>query len=141
MSDDYGKYRRQYQDISGDLDVAAATSAAQTLVTVRNSVYQINVQRIKVSVITYAAKTWTFEDSTGTPVVIGQISIPATEPTVPGEQTYSIDFGPIGTALSVGMNFVLALSAAGAAARVHWEGYQRLAPGQTVAISNSAASQ
>lgn len=141
MAGDYTKFLRHYQDISGDSDVATATTGPVTLVTARNSQYQIFIQRIKVSVVTYAAKTFTFEDSTGTPVVIGIVSVPAAAPTAAGEQAYTFDFGPEGTALSVGMNFVLALSAAGAAARVHWEGYMRLGSGQAVSIANAASAQ
>lgn len=139
MAGDYTKFLRHYQDVSGDIDVATGTAGPLTLVTVRNVNYTIYVQRIRVSVVTFAAsaKTLTFEDSAGTPVVIGIVTTPTSAPSVPGEQSFDFDFGPEGTPLTVAKNFMLALSAAGAAARVHWDAYQR----RTVAgFSNDTAA-
>lgn len=124
MSGDYNKYRRHYQDISLDYDLAATTGGPVTLKAVRNSAYTIYIQRISTDVKTYAAKTLTFEDS-GTPTVIAVDSIPAAEPTNAGAQSWDHDFGPVGTALGEGKDLVLALSASGVAARIHIEGYQR----------------
>lgn len=125
MAGDYVTKLRQYGDQSFDYDLATGTAGPVTLFTVRNSAYRIYVQKISVSVVTFAAKTLTFQDSAGSPVVIAVDSIPAAETATPGDQTWSQDFGPDGTALSVGKNLVLALSAAGAAARIHVQLYQR----------------
>lgn len=139
MAGDYTKFRRHYQDVSFDYDLATGTSGPVTLLTVRNANYQIFIQRITISVVTFAAKTLTLQDSAGTPVVIAVASIPATESTVPGIEPYEYDFGEVGTALTIAKNFVLALSAAGAAARIHVDAYQRL--GKTIGMNDGASLQ
>jgi hypothetical protein len=111
--------------VSKDSDVGTGDSGPVTLQAVKDANHTLYIQRIIISIVTYAAKTFTLQDSAGTPVVIGSGSIPATAPTAAGKQTYEYDFGPRGTALTQGKSLVLALSASGAAARVHVEGYQR----------------
>lgn len=138
MAGDYTKYLRHYQDISFDYDLATGTGGPVTLATVRNANYTIYVQKITTDVVTFAAKTLSFEDSANTPVVIAQDSIPSTEPTSAGAQAYDHDYGPIGTALTQGKNLVLALSGAGVAARIHVQAYQRLTA--TVNINSGAAN-
>lgn len=123
---EYLHLQNQHEFISVDADVATGDSAAVTLKAAKTANYTIYVQRIVVAVITYAAKTFTFQDSTGSPVIIGFMSIPAAAPTTLGLQDYVLDFGPRGTALSKGKDLKLALSAAGVAARIHVEGYQKL---------------
>jgi len=125
MAGDYEKYRRHYERIDADLVVATGNAGPSTLKTVRNANYTIYVQKIKVSVTTFSAKTWTFKDSAGTPVPGAVISVPASEATVPGIQDYEFDFGAAGYPLTQGKDLVLAYSAAGAAGIVHVEAYQR----------------
>jgi len=139
MAGDYSKYRRHYEDLSFDYDLATATGGPVTLLTARNAKYQIYIQKISIDVGTYSAKVLTFADSAGTPVEIASSSIPGTEPTNAGAQNYEHDFGSEGTALTVGKNLVLTLSGAGVAARIHVACFQRLA--STGFIGDTAANQ
>lgn len=139
MAGDYTKFRRHYQDVSTDFDLLASDAGPDTLISARNKYYTIYVQRITVSVKTFAAHTLTFQDSAGTPVVIGVVSVPAAESTNPGLVQYELDFGEIGTPLTVADNLVLALSAAGVAARIHIDAYQRMTA--TGFIGDTAANQ
>lgn len=125
MAGDYEKYRRHYERIDADLVVAAGDAGPSTLKAVRNANYTIFVQKIKVSVTTFSAKTWTFKDSAGTPVPGAVISTTAPEATVPGIQDYEFDFGAAGYPLTQGKDLAVAYSAAGAAGIVHVEAYQR----------------
>lgn len=125
MAGDYEKFRRHYEQINVDYDLATGTAGPVTLKAVRNAGYTIYVQRIDMDVATYSAKVVTFQDSAGTPSVIAQSSIPATEPTNAGAQAFTHDFGPRGTALTEGKDLVLSLSGAGVGARIHIYGYQR----------------
>jgi hypothetical protein len=125
MSDPYRRRTSFYQDISGAFNVGTATTTT-TLVTARNANYTIWIQKLHIEVTTSAVQTWTFADSAGTPVNI-----------VPAVSTSSIahfdfDFGPEGVPLTLGKNFVLTISAAGAAGWVSWEGYSVLANGTAV---------
>jgi hypothetical protein len=87
----------------------------------------VYVQRIAVSITTYSAKTWTFTDSTGTPIPNAVISIAAAiEAHVSESGPIVIDFGPEGYALAIGKNLVLDVSATGAAGVIKVEAYEKL---------------
>lgn len=138
---DYVRYRKLYQDISGQLNVLAATDDS-TLVTAKSAGHTLFIQKIEVNITTYSAKTWLFKDSAGTPVPIGFFSIPAAAVALPSESnTIVIDFGPEGVALSEGKNFLLDVSAAGAAGMLKWQGYQRLAYTTPISALSGAANQ
>ncbi len=113
-------YRCFYQDISGNLTVAAATGDT-TLVTAKDIYHTIFIQRIIVYVTTDAAQSASFVDSNGTPKKIAEVT------TSPGDETrWDFDFGDAGVPLTEGKNFVLDVSAAGLAGIVTWEGYSKL---------------
>lgn len=127
MSDPYRRYTSFYQDVSGSFRVLAADGGPDTLVTVRNANYTLNLQKVHIEVTTTGAFTWTFQDSAGTPV-----------PLVPSISTAAIahfdfDFGPKGIPLTLGKNLVLSISGAGAVGWVAWEGYSQLANATAVA--------
>jgi len=111
-------YRKIYEDISGELTLAAADGDA-TLVTVRNASYTIFIQRIVFAVTTDAIQSCTFEGTGGTPIIFGIV-------TSPGIGVREVNFGAEGVPLDEGDNFLLDVSAAGLAGQIAWEGYQRL---------------
>jgi hypothetical protein len=124
---DYNFYQRMYASKNTQLMVVAATDDT-TLITPKTTSHQIWVQKIVVDITTYSAKTWNFEDSTGTPVPIWHISIPGGAVALPSESNSMVaDFGPEGIALPIGKNLVLNVSAAGAAGAVKVMAYERLA--------------
>lgn len=126
MAGDYRFYQRQYTDVSTNLNVLTSTDDT-TLITVKSANHRIYVQKIAINISTYAAKTWQFEDSAGTPVPVANISIPAAATALPSESgTIVYDFGPKGFPLTVGKNLVLNVSATGAAGQVHVEAYEKL---------------
>ena len=132
MPGDYNKLRMCYVDRSVDSTALTSTDYSgtpQTTIACRSTEHQIFVQKIIVSPTTYAAKTWTFRDSAGTPVPNGVVSIPAAAPTAGGDVNFVIDFGPVGYALTQGKDLQFLMSAAGAAGAVHVEAYERLAAG------------
>ena len=104
-------YRRNYQDISGNLTVAAATGDT-TLVTVKDIYHTLYIQRIVVYVTTDAAQSASFVDSNGTPKKIFEVT------TSPGDETrWEFFAGEQGVPLTEGKNFVLDVSTAGLADR------------------------
>lgn len=127
MAGDYRKFQHTYSDKSVDLTVLAATDDT-TLITPKSANHQVFVQRIVVTITTYAAKTWLFKDSAGTPVEFAFISIPAAAVALASESNAfaTFDFGPAGVPLTLGKNLLLDVSAAGAAGRVHVEAYEKL---------------
>lgn len=138
---DYVRYRKLYQDISGQLKVVAATDDT-TLVSAKSAGHTLFIQRIEVNITTYSAKTWLFTDSAGTPVPLGFFSIPAAAVALPSESNSIIlDFGPEGVQLTEGKNFLLDVSAAGAAGMLKWQGYQRLAVTTPVGSYTGASLQ
>ncbi len=128
MAGDYARYQKLYSSKSMTLQVLTTTDDT-TLITSRSANHEIWIQRIVVSITTYAAKTWTFQDSTATPIKIAHISIPAAAVALPSESNAMVhDFGPEGVRLPLGKNFVLDVSATGAAGTVHIDAYERLGP-------------
>lgn len=113
--------RTRFKDVSGSTVLAAGdnlSATARTLVTGRTG-YTLYIQKITVNVITDNAATLQFKDTAGTPVVI------AGTKASPGIGPILFDFGDEGRALTEAKNFTLANSAAGLAADIHWEGYER----------------
>lgn len=114
-------YRRIYKNISGSLDVAAATGDT-TLVTVGNTKSTIYIQGIVFYVTTDAAQSMSFEDSNSSAKKIFEI------PASPGDETLwgTPDmFGAEGIPLTEGKNFVMNVSAAGLAGQLKWYGYEK----------------
>lgn len=105
-----------------DVDVAAGDSATKTAQPAARTNFQIFIQKITVAPVTGAAQSLSFQDNAGTPVVIGKYT-GAVGNTTP----VTFDFGPHGTALTVSKEFDIAISGAGLAARIHIEGFYRLA--------------
>jgi hypothetical protein len=123
MLGDYTAYKRFYTNKSIDRTIVAAdTSAAHAdVISPRNSLHTIYIQKIILSITTHAAQTITFRDGAGTPVVIAAHTDAAT-----GLSVVEWDFGPEGTPLTQGEELDIILSAAGIAARVHIEAYEKL---------------
>lgn len=128
MAGDYKFNQLTYRSRVTDSFVLVATdyTTATALITVRNANYTIYVQRIVVAPTTYAAKTWTFQDSAGTPVPVAFISIPATAGTTGADAEFVFDFGPTGIALTTGKNLNIIMSATGAAGAIHIEAYEKI---------------
>lgn len=117
-----GAWRRRtfYQDISGNLTMAA-TDSSTTLVTVKNTSHTLFIQRVVVYITTDAAQSWAFVDSNGTPLADCKVT------TSPGVDTrWDFDFGDDGIPCTSGKNFVLTASGAGLAGRIVWYGYAKL---------------
>lgn len=125
----------RYGHVHANYDLATGIAGpVDNLLAVKSANHQIYIMHIVVSVTTFANKVLTFQDDAGTPVVIGKIEVPTTQPTsVPGEQTYVLNFLGEGIPLTVGKNLDLTLSAAGVGAKIHVEAYQRLVGPVTVA--------
>lgn len=129
-------YRTFYQDKSTTLNVLAATDDQASFIAPKSTDHTLYIQKIVVSITTYSAKTWLFQDSNGTPLPGAFISIPAAAPTTAGDAAYTIDFGDEGIALTSGKGLSLDVSAAGAAGIVRVEAYQKLNNGVAAASTN-----
>ena len=127
MLKDAASYRRHYEDISGTLVLAAADGDA-TLKSARAG-HTLYIQRILVNIVTAAAQTLTFKDSNSSAKIIAFVEASAAVGTL-----REFDFGAQGIPLTEAKNFLLDVAAAGVAATIAWEGYQK----QTAALSASA---
>lgn len=138
MAGDYRFYQNFYRDKSADAVALTSTdwSTAHTIITPKSTSYTIFVQKITVNITTYAAKTWTFQDSTGTPVPIALASIGAAGSTTPGDSEFVFDFGPKGIALTEGKTLDIKMSASGAAGAIHVEAYEKLTAVVAAASTN-----
>lgn len=128
MAGDYRFYQNFYRkkNVTSVATTSTDYSTASSIITPKSTSYTLFIQKITVSVTTYAAKTWTFQDSTGTPVPIALASIPAAAPTTGGDADFVYDFGPEGIPLTEGKNLDWKMSATGAAGVVHVEAYEKL---------------
>lgn len=136
---DYGHYQRFHTSRNFDLAVLTSTdySSATALITARSASHTLYIQKIEVSITDYSAKTWTFQDSAGTPVKFGLISIPAAaEAHVSESGTIVFDFGPAGTPVTLGKDLNMIMSAAGAGGRIHIEAYEKLGAAVAIATTN-----
>ena len=129
-------YRSFYKNKSTTLQILAATDDQASFIAPKSADHQIFVQKITVSITTYSAKTWTFQDTAGAPVPIWHISIPAAAGTTGADATYTIDFGAEGVGLTVGKGLSLDVSAAGAAGIIKVEAYEKLANVVAAASTN-----
>lgn len=125
--------QRENIRLIADVDVAAADATKDNILAVKSANHQIFVQKIVVSVITDAAQSLIFQDDAGTPVIIGKTKAS------PGLGPLLFEFGPNGTPLTVGKNLDIATSAAGIAARVHVEAYQKLGAVINTATATAAS--
>jgi pyruvate/2-oxoglutarate dehydrogenase complex dihydrolipoamide acyltransferase (E2) component len=131
--DAYLRQRINNTGINGSAVVAAADSGTVTLVTGKAG-WTIYVQRLFVVIITDAAQTLTFKDTAGTPV-----QVEATDASPSANAEYMWDFTSRGKPLTEAKNFVAAISSAGLAAHIEWEGYMKQTGTEYVAgISSSS---
>lgn len=115
------EHRTRYKDVSGRTTLAAGdnlSAAGRTLVALKVG-YTTYVEKIQVNVITDNAATLQFKDSAGTPRVI------AGTKASPGIGPITFEFGDEGIPLTEAKDFNLWNSAAGLAAEIYWEGYQK----------------
>lgn len=118
---DYGYIRSVlYQDVSSQTRVAAADTATVTPITHKDANHQVFVQRILMAVSTDAAQTLTFQDTAGTPVVIGKSK------SSPGLGICIVaDYGPDGIGLTKATDLQYVISGAGLGCVVNIEAYQK----------------
>lgn len=115
---DYTRKRRLYCDVSRSFTFTAATDDT-TLITARNALETIFIQRIIVFITTSTAATETFQDHI-TGKVIGVI------PTNPGANSrWDFDWGPEGMPLTVGENFLWNVSVVGHAGSMVIEAFSK----------------
>ena len=127
-SDGYLFYRTAVgSDLTTQTALASGvTGAGSTILSARNSLSHLVIQRIRVVPTSYAAAsflTFTETDATGSGVAIiaQEVTGPATNA---GEQGTFVDFGPKGWKMGVGKNlFLVRSSATGPGANVVVEAY------------------
>jgi hypothetical protein len=140
MAGDYFHYQRQYTRKIADAVILTSTDYSSTdgvLVSCKSANHQVFIQEIDMEISVFAAKVWTFEDSTGTPIPFGIVSIPAAATALPSESnSIRIKFGPAGFPLAQGKGLSLKMSAAGVAAQVHVEAYEKLIGPVALAVGN-----
>lgn len=135
---DYGHYQRFHTSRNADVDLLAANAGPVNLVVARSAGHQTFIQKISVSINTYAAATMTFQDTAGTPVKFGLESIPAAaEAHVSESGSFVIDFGPQGKPITIGKDLQLVLSGAGIGASIHVEAYEKIGTTTGLAIATT----
>jgi hypothetical protein len=109
--------RALYENISGHLQVAAATD--DTDLVAAKTGHTIFIQKIVFNVTTDAAVSMSFVSKTSGKEI-------ATVPASAGDNTEHVfDFGERGVPLTEGEAFQMAVSAAGYAGPLMWEGYRK----------------
>lgn len=125
MSEAYRRYQDDYGALFADVVAIAGTQNYDGVLVPRDALHTIFVQLIDGSITTHAdGKSWTFQDSAGTPVVIAAYADEVVADVIQPRPRY--DFGPRGTPLTQGASLNVKGSAAGLAGRIHIEAYQKL---------------
>ena len=126
--DGHLKYQALYGKLSANATITAAEQAATAALTVRNSSYQIYVQKITLSITTHtnAKVALTVQSSNATPVVIFSRTDLTAAAGVP--DVIEVDFGPEGLPIVQGesVNWLWSTGGTGVVGKAHIEGYQRL---------------
>lgn len=118
MGEPYRRNRTFYQDVSGNLNVTAATDDT-TLVTAPTN-HTVFLQKLHIEVTAGSgAVTWTIKDSAGTPVLLVPVVSAA------AIAHFDFDFGPDGVPCTEEKNLLLDVSATGAVGWVTWEGFKK----------------
>lgn len=127
MPGDYNAYRRNNQDKTADVTLAATDGGKNDVIAVKNANNQLFIQRISYVPVTVAAQSVTFKDDNSSALTIA---------VVPSGQTlpFVADFGPEGVALTAGKNLDIS-NTAGPAAQIKIEAYQKLVSPATLAAS------
>jgi hypothetical protein len=134
---DYAFWRTHYKDKTTDLQVLAATDDTVDVITVKTANHAIYIQKIAISVSTFANVTWTLQDDNGTPIIAAFGTVPAAGPSAQGDQgTVIFDYGPKGLKLTTGKNLDFLVSATGAAGQIHIEAYEKLETPMAVGSTN-----
>ena len=95
MSRDYGHYQSFYSSQNAGVVAGPLVVNPYTLIAAPRANYQVFVQKISVNVATYAAETWTFQDTADAPVKIATTLIPATATALRSESGAIVSyFGP-----------------------------------------------
>lgn len=126
-------FRSFYKDASRGLTFLASetpTTIGADFIAVKNSSYQIYVQRIVVNVSTVAAQAITFQDDAGTPVVVGVLAASAAQ----GAHDV-LDGEAAGIPITQGKNLEF-VGTAGVAGSIYVECYQKLVGPVAVASTN-----
>lgn len=115
----YKYVNKMHASANGQLNFSTAQTTVQ-LKAVKDSSHTIYIQRVIVFIKTDAADSITFQDDSGTPVVVGVVT------SSPGVDTrWDFDYGEQGIALTTGANFEAVFSAAGLAGTIVFYGYQK----------------
>lgn len=134
---DYAHYQRFYTSRNASSNLVVGTAGPVTLVAARSANHTTFMQKITVSINVYSAKTLTFQDTAGTPVLFGLISVPAAAAALVSESgTIVLDFGPEGVPVTMGKDLTLVLSGAGVGATIHVEAYEKLGAAVAIATTN-----
>lgn len=123
-------FRSHYCDVSRGLTFLAGstpTTIGAAFIPVKNANWQIYIQSITVNVSTVAAQAITFQDSAGTPVVVGVLASSAAQ----GSHSV-LEGGAEGIPITLGKNLEFTGSA-GVAGSIFIEAYQR--PGTAINAS------
>ncbi len=126
-------YRQVYRDASISYTIVAATdySTASVKITALTG-HTIFIQKISYNVSTDSASTQLFQDNANTPIIA------AAPKASPGLGPIVFDFGARGFALTEAKDFTHKMSAAGIAATIVVEAYQRqTATGQSTSAART----
>lgn len=111
--------RAIHQAWAVDVNLLAASDGTTNELVPAKTNHTIFVTHISVAITTDAAQTLTFQDDTGTPIVLAKTK------SSPGIGPILFEFGEMGTPCGAGQAFDLNISAAGLAGRIHAEGYYK----------------
>lgn len=117
---------------------SGVTGAGSTLITVRNALSHINVQKIRAIPTTFGVGSLTFTETDATGAIVGVIQQPAADVTGAGDQAVYVDFGPKGYKMAVGKSlFMVRSSATGPGANLIIEAYGTASTGPlAIAVTN-----
>ncbi len=139
MAGDYIKFQRHYQKLTTDIDATAMTPSPTTILTVRNTNYQIYIQKAELIITTFFASILTLVGHTSG-VVYARFDIPAAPTTAPNlPYPDPIDYGPTGTPVQLGESVDVVISAVGFVGILHIEAYQK--QGATISSNAGALAQ
>ena len=109
----------------------ATGATGVTLISARNALTHLNIQRVRYAPTTFATGALLFVETNATGAAVGDLAQPAAQAVAgdSSDQIETLDFGPKGWKMGAGKDFFMTRSATGSAGDLIIEAYETVSTG------------
>lgn len=125
MYGDYSSYQKWNTSKNTYSTLTALTTNLDGAVSAKSANHQVFIQRMTLNIAVHAGQTITFQDSASVPVKFAAHTDFVGTPTQSPRSTVTLDFGPVGYALTAGKNLDVKQSGPGVVGTIRIEAYEK----------------